>query len=105
MALIAALSGSGRLSLPLASCPAQVGRPLQHPLEWTEEQNSHWRDGRRRWLVGAGREVKAQLLPMRIVAVLNRSAHGSLVQNIFVRSIDQLMATRGSSYAYRAQIY
>ena len=78
MALIAALSGSGRLSLPLASCPAQVGRPRQHPLEWTEEQNSHGRDGCRRRLVCAGREVKARLLPMRIVAALNARLMGRL---------------------------
>ena|GEM_PF-4898175 len=77
MALIAALSGSGTLP-PLASCPAQVGRPRQHPLEWTEEQNSHGRDGCRRRLVCAGREVKARLLPMRIVAALNARLMGRL---------------------------
>src|ERR1019366_8546334 len=64
---------------PLASCPAQVGRPPQHPLEWrAEEQNSHGRDGCRRRLVCAGREVKARLLPMRIVAALNARLMGRL---------------------------
>ena len=96
MALIAALSGSERLSPPGVSSRAS----------WATAATSDRMDrgtefSRARRLsapVGLRREgSKSAITSHENCCRAERSAHGSLVQNIFVRSIDQLMATTHAS--------
>src|ERR1019366_7181074 len=93
--------GAGRFweaFTPLASCPAQVGG--RRNIRLNGEQRNRILTGATafgRRLVCAGREVKARLLPMRIVAALNARPMGRLYRIFSVRSIDQLMATTHAS--------
>src|ERR1019366_9694942 len=72
--------GAGRFweaFTPLASCPAQVGG--RRNIRLNGEQRNRILTGATafgRRLVCAGREVKARLLPMRIVAALNARPMG-----------------------------
>jgi len=77
MALIAALSGSERLSPPGVSSRASWATAATSDRMDRGTEFSR-RDDCRRRLVCAGREVKARLLPMRIVAALNARLMGRL---------------------------